>query len=403
MFEKSFERAVKYKIFVTISLVIFFSLFSGYTQGVEQEFLLEPISVKLPKGVKSIVDVSCLIVDLKYDGESIKILELGNLNGSDFRSHEYVYGKDIIWQKLYGYLKGLGLHFWCVGSKFGSLKRLAELGCVRSFDLKRVNSCCSSCSSNVPKKLKLENYEWVLASEDHINLIKSNKKIKKYFPGVLFYNEITCEHVRDKLKTNMLFKDTGLSCFKPKWNVYPKIYSKELVEKIKQDFDTDILVIKPINASLGRGVIIVDRYSIDKTLKTIFTEHKKVKEIKDCSYSYWERDKNNIFLVESFEPSKLITLNNKLYDAKMKIMFVLACNGDTITLRFLGSYWKAPVKSIHEEGTLTEKHKSKIGKKGRIAKVDYEDAKRVQEILSYVLPKIYIHMMSLRENDECCK
>jgi len=66
------------------------------------------------------------------------------------------------------------------------------------------------------------------------------------------------------------------------------------------------------------------------------------------------------------------------------------------TFKTIGFYWKLPIKSLSKEGTLLEKHKSKI-KKGKTssAKVSKKDRKKIIRILKKIMPKLYRKMLEL--------
>jgi len=385
-----------HKKYVSIFFItMFFSFFYlTYCQEFPQEFLADSITLDLPKRFENKKDLSCLIVDLKYDGNTIKILEFGNIMTSILSSHESIFGKGIIWKRFYDYLQELDLPLWCIGNPtkpkhatFISFAELIKLGAFTSPSLEQFEQ---DLGDSKPKG--------ILAISSYYTEKKKNENLKDMFPGFLFLNEIVYGYAMNKYRTNILFYDKELALYKPQWRVYPKIYSSYVVNKIKNDFDSDLLVIKPVNASLGRGVIIVEKKDLDKTLKTIFTDIKTIEDAESSSYNYWAKDKNREFLVESFEPSKPIVLDGQRYDAKIRVAFVLSCWNGKLHLKFLGSYWKTAEKSIDQAGTLIEKHKSKVGKGGKKAPLSCQDAKHVYEMLSYVLPKLYIKMMAMEKD-----
>lgn len=78
----------------------------------------------------------------------------------------------------------------------------------------------------------------------------------------------------------------------------------------------------------------------------------------------------------------------------MRMIFVLSCSDGKVEITFLGGFWKFPIKSLDEDGTLTEKHKNKVTERSSCyTKIDPEDMENVQRILSEVLPKVYIKML----------
>jgi len=403
----------KYVVTSTITVILFFHTLCLCTVDQtknQSEFLYKPISVKLPEKFKNTVDVSLLIADLKYDGNSLKVLELGNVTSSILSSHESVYGTGIIWERIYNYVKGLGPQLWCIGQPlnpksgtFICFENFVKRGARNVNNLEQladdpvfVDLCHADNSSK--KFSKISDYKGILAPKSYSSQKEDIAHLKKEFPDFLLLNEVAHVYGTNKYKTAILFHDEELSQFKPKWKAYPKIYSKYIVNKIEDDFTSNILVIKPINAALGKGVLIIEKKDLDKTLETIFTKQSEIENIKDSSYNYWAKDGNSVFLVESFEPAKPVTLHGKEYDAKTRVIFALSCDQGNATLTFFGAYHKAAFKSLDENCSLTEKHKSKICEKTRAAKVSHEDSKKIQEILGFVFPKMYIKMMEVNEN-----
>ena len=97
-------------------------------------------------------------------------------------------------------------------------------------------------------------------------------------------------------------------------------------------------MIKPLNASRGNGVIIVDRLMLNRELKKILVD--KETNPNDPTYKYWITTKNKTFLVEEFISSKIILLDGKHFDATMRVIFVLSHDMNNINIDFLGAYWK---------------------------------------------------------------
>jgi len=406
------------KNYLSLSVIIFVAFascvsFCRVEKAVahDQEFLLDSISIDLPEEYKDCVDISALIVDLKYDGDSLKVLEFGNIMTSNISGHEDLYGKNVIWKRFWDYLKSFGLGVWCVGpiykSKWAlyiSRKKFVELGSRYSPSVQSLKKDC------LFKKLLNKEFDYPSPTiEDHRYIIlksysslkKAHKKERKKFPGFMFLNEVARRYGNSKGALSRLFKSEYLKNFKPEWHIYPAEYSKKLVEKIKRDFKADTLVIKPVCASRGLGVIVVEKKNLDETLNMILTKEDTIKVVKDPAFRFWTRRKRKRVLIESFEESKHVTKDGKKYDATMRVVFVLCCNKGKINVSFLGSYWKLPGKDLSASCSLTEKHKSLVVQGNHTKdvvtttplKVDPIDAKHVQEMLADILPKLYLNMI----------
>lgn len=356
-------------------------------------------------------ELSLGIVDLKFDGEKIKICELGEGTLSTFKGFDCLYGKGEIWRRFWHYLSFIGMPCWVVAlhdrSVSTNVKNAYEY--FVKIDGRFAESLSALIEHRFFKGLQNEPYCYERHSlTDYKALIirKStnlqNKifcDFKKKYSNVLFLNEATGRFMGNKFYTNQLFQDEQLRDYRPGCKVCSKKYYLGLADEIIQSLNTHLFVIKPIHAARGFGVIMVDKEHLDATLKLILTERGTLEKLKnDIAYSYWLNDKSPLFLVEEYVPSKFLTVNGVTYDPTMRVVFVLSCDNGIIRLNTLGSYWKLPLKGINEQGTLTELHKSNINPNRECsASVSQADYEKVKIYLQDVLPKIYIKMLQYRE------
>jgi len=347
-------------------------------------------------------DISCLIIDFKYDEDSLKILEMGNIALSSVAKYDSLYGKGAIWNQLWNYLAQHSLPVWYVGGLVTADKNdmafdtffkkgWKYLRDIRSLSQDPTFHSHAKSKTFMPEATNIENYTGIIVGD-------FSKKVKKYnrlFPGFILLNDAVFEYANNKHKLASLF--TGdLKKFKPICKSYPKAYSDQLIDQIDNDFPCDTIVIKPINSTRGQGIIMLQKKDLDKTLRKIFLEKKDLKNNKDTPYTYWTKDHNDIFLVESLEQSKHITIDNKKHDPTARIICILEYNNqEQIKLTFLGGYWKFPKKSIEQEGTLTEKHKSYVLRRKNIyAKpINEKDSTYMQNLFLQVLPELYKKML----------
>jgi len=351
-------------------------------------------------------DISCIIVDLKYNpynANPIKILEFGRLEMSRFKGHNKLFTPGIIWDHFWDYLNSFGLPIWYAGQGYsndGTLRGLDYLKKIGGTHYHTFNELqkdivfAQAIKREITKPTKIKNYNGIFISKCHTGT--KLKKLQAKYPNILIVNNKTVHYCASKHRASRLFEDKELQNFKPKWKTYPAKYTKNLANQILQDLETDKVVIKPTNSSKGKGVIIIDKDNLDKTLKNIFKNKENIKYHKDVAYNYWLNHTRNVFLVESFEESKPILINNKKYDATMRIIFILDHNNNKINFEIVSSYWKLPIKSLDQAGTLLEKHKSKI-KEGQIcsAKVSEIDIKNIEIILKPTLIKLYKKMLEI--------
>ncbi len=341
-------------------------------------------------------DISCLIADIKFDGKKCKILEFGEITKSYFKGHEILYGTGKIWQTFWQHLAHYKLQVWYLGRELVTqqeqetvqFKKFLQAGgrYASTFDLLKQHKAFKSDVESIIIQRKYKAPERIARS------------FKQRNPQAILLNQASRAFVSNKLKTSKLFDEEFLEEYKPQWKHYEKHYSKTLATKIAHDFPNhETLVIKPLNSANGFGVIITTKQNLDRTLKRIFS--KKYKGKRNKAERYWKNDTNRLFLVESFERSKYLTIKNKHYDPTLRVIFVIDNYFGPIQINYLGSYWKLPMYALEDEGTLTEKHKSKISLGNACSvQVSDEDFEAVTQHLDVVLPIIYEKMLRSAEN-----
>ena len=196
--------------------------------------------------------------------------------------------------------------------------------------------------------------------------------------------------------SQLLMTDDKLSQIKPAWQVYKKGYSQKLIDQINQDFSSDILVIKPRAGLQGRGIIILEKNDLKPTLEDIFSGDANLANNPDKALNWWAGDKHSNFLIEEFiesDPVYAPHLSDGLYDGTMRVPVVLTYDNDNIQVHCLYMWWKLPPKSLNEEGTLTEKHKSFSRAPNTYVHVDEEVAEKVREHLEETLPILYRQLL----------
>lgn len=349
--------------------------------------------------------LAMLIADLKFDATGrVCILELGEGPLSYFKGHDALYPKGLIWRRLWEHLAQKNLPMWYVGDATRakreaeiidapSFKSLGGVFCKSLHELEASQLFKKTISGARSKKINQAGF--VLLRHHSTNTAMRNY-FKKTYPEIIIINDAARQFVSSKFMTNLLFEnDSTLQGFRPDCRTYDKEYSPALVKAIRKDFaQHNMVVIKPLNAANGWGVIITNHEELDHELRTILLNKKALKDFSDATYSYWYNDKNEHFIVEAFIPSKPIVAKNQEFDATMRQAFIIESNAAGIEVTFIGSYWKLPAASIKSKTSLTEIHKSNI-KAGKIpsAIVCDEDDLAVQLQLSLALPNIYTKML----------
>lgn len=351
-------------------------------------------------------DISFLIADMKFDGTNLKILEFGEGTRSYFKGHEALYGNGKIWDGLWTYCEQFRAPMWYIGSLLEDNKKLQEISFTKfnslggnfAKHLHKIQLTKPFKSIRITQNEPFVKHTGIIVLREHSLAPSFIKNFVNTYPHILVMNTAGAPFVNYKHLTAKLFNDCNLQSLKPHWQLYPKVYSRTLTKTIITDFpETKKFVIKPLDSANGWGVLIVRKKELDATLRKIFSEDKQILEnIEDMSYRLWATDHNKDFLIEEYVPSKPVNLGKKQFDATMRMVFVLDYDqvANEINLTFLGDYWKLPAKALDEEGTLTERHKSKIvTNRESSMEVDPQDRLVVMNILGASLPKLYQKMI----------
>jgi hypothetical protein len=354
-------------------------------------------------------DISFCIADLKFDGQNIKICEFGQGTLSRFKGHDALYGKGSVWKLFWEYLERFNKPFWQItpDNYFFTQKNL-------NFDLKDLCNRGGHLISSLNYLDKDEEFVKIAQNPQPIDLssileykaivINNNKNFGAFFfnnynlkyPSALFTDQAAAFFVNSKYETNELFKHPTLRKYRPKSIVCKSIFYEKLSKEIAKKLGSKKFVIKPLNASRGSGVIIVDRLHLSKELKKIL-EEKDTLNPNDPTYKYWIDSKDKNFMVEEFVSSKPISIEDKTYDATMRVIFVLSHDSGKISVDVLSAYWKLPLGALEDYENMTKKHKSTIDKKRQCsAAVDLKDFEIVKSEITKAMQKAYALMLEKR-------
>lgn len=386
----------------TLFFLILFLSFTCLPQG-KTPLLGNETSTKDFTSSKQPVDVSFLVADLKYsEKRGVKICEVQNGIHSTFYGDRFSHGEPgIIPENFYHTLLQYQDKFWTTPYDIAEsqirmiLKQAPEWTRKGSLnEIKKDPDFLHRASLPIYDPYNIHNYHGFLYTK--LGQIGDYKAFHKKYPGIIVLDQSTFPFWVDKYKMTALFsKNETLSQYKPRWNLYPKKYSKNLANQIINDIQSDLFVIKPRGTFLGFGVIIVDRENLNDTLKYILKKSRKLKNDPDHSYSYWHGDRFDSFLVEEFVPSDPISVahfENKIFQPTMRVAFLLIYNNQTIDLKILGGYWLLPYYSLSEGRTLNEKHKAYC-KAPYFCKVDSDTMEKVKDQLEIALPLLYEQML----------
>lgn len=182
-------------------------------------------------------DISCFIVDMKYDGDSIKIFEFGNIERAGLTGYEKVYGKGKVWRQLWEYLRSYDMPIWHAGPFYRGKESAAFDDFIAKGGIYK-NSIFSlkldpyfkklSKKKSAVQKNQLKDYKGIILVGGYTG---KKKRLIKEFSEFICLNKKACNFVRNKYKTAQLFDDDELREFKPQWKIYPKAYRKKSSEK----------------------------------------------------------------------------------------------------------------------------------------------------------------------------
>lgn len=369
-------------------------------------------------------DISYMIADIKFDGQNLKILEFGEGPRSKFVGYDSLYGRGKLWTNFWYYLKQFHIPVWFV--TFRAIQEREEF--EKEIDFPTFQSIGGSCLANLTilendPSFKQVNSRTVINSTlgdfkgiailNYHNSSNMNhdpqtcskcdqiRKFRKNYPDILVLDDAAGIYACNKNWAATLFDDNDLKIYRPTYSLHKKIYSAALAKKINDYHQSDILVIKPLNAAKGHGIIMIKKEDLEKTLNIILTGTIIPDESPDASaYNYWINDKNDHFIVESYVPSKPVIVDGRSYDATMRMVFVLHHDKGRMHVTFLDGYWKLPRIALEEEGTLTEKAKSSIREDRKSSeKINPEDMQKAQNLMKDMLPQLYLKMLEEKRKE----
>ncbi|MBM3893799.1 hypothetical protein FJ365_05365 [Candidatus Dependentiae bacterium] len=363
--------------------------------------LLVSLSNHAPVGVEERAlpdDISCCIADLKFDGERIYICEFGEGIESRFKGYSSLYGHGAMWHTIWQTLSFFGMPMHYVGTELASPRKDFAYNTFKRY-LKNVHTTIADFETHYQavqlKRAKKIPQRELLVVHTLKQPAKQVHELHVTYPALLFLGKATSRYVRSKQATNTLFDIPFLKQFKPATLEIEKRYSPELAQTIMQAIPSDFYVIKPPHCALGQGVILLPKAALDTTLRLIMQVSKQLSNMGDKkAYAYWLHDASASVIIEAFKPSKTIVVEDRPYDATMRAVFIMSNLNGIMKIQHLGAYWKLPLKSLLEDGTFMELHKSAISHRSNAsAMVDEYDYKKVREQLDILLPLLYQKML----------
>lgn len=360
---------------------------------------------------ESSASLSFCIADLKFSNNGLKVCELGQGVYSAFRGYDALYGQGALWAHVWNFLANFNKPMWFISprlsdnnikdvavdvlEKSGGKAYSSLLALKRDVLFKRL----ASERNNNQNRTSIADYSAIIFVRKEM---RSLRDFIKRYPNVLVVDQKSACFVGNKYLTHSLFQnDEYLMNYRPKCCVCPKRLSTRKIKQILHELASDYCVIKPINASMGRGIVIVERENLLKAVKGVFQQDTEIESEDESSYAYWKKDKNEIFLIEEYVPSKQVCVDDKWYDPTMRVAFIVVVDNGKMQINFLDAYWKLPGKALDANGSFTELHKSHVAKQGKgSCAVTPDDFKLVTTQLEGVLLKLFCKMHTIDTVDE---
>jgi hypothetical protein len=311
------------------------------------------------------VDISYLVSDFKYSREyGLKICEVQQGSLSAVTGDLYISGGDgSIAPKIADFFALLPMNKWAVGFLYSPLKRsLAAKGWEIKQSMKTLSKdpLFLECAARPPTDpCSIDSYAGIVYAA--CDIVRDFESYRKAYPGILFIDAATLSYWRDKYKMSALFDlSDELKQYKADWKLYPKKYDLLLQARIQSEMPSQLYVIKPRREFLANGVIVVANTDLDNVLQMILEPSAALEGHSDKKYAYWCKNRDDTFLIEKYYRSDDLpfslsqTASPQLYDATLRLAFILQYTEGKMTYHCLGGFWKLPPKSLEEEGTLNE-------------------------------------------------
>ena len=339
------------------------------------------------------LDVSFGIADIKYDNESLKILEFGEGTRSMFSGYDSLYGVGAMWRNIWDFLSQQNriLHFVDKDLTTPAARRTVaytRLSTHRGIGCSALHTLLNH-PRFTPNTPSLTIIRHDPAHAPHLH------ELAQIFPETLICNAAIAPFVNNKKESDKLFSGT-LRQFRPWALTINKQAVHNAVPAILQACPAAAFVIKPLASCKGNGVLFASRENLATTLQTILQPAQRGPKTLSPNEAFWRHDKNTELIIESCETSKTVLVDGAPYDATLRVVYGLTHRPQRIQSCILGMYWKLPTTPLNQKGSLQDKKLSHIGAaSGKCAApVSPEDAEAITAIVQPLLAQIYDQMIS---------
>ena len=366
------------------------------------------------KGLESIpADITFGCADIKYKQGAVKFCECGDAFFMSLRPCNIEFNDNHHWEVapfwgiFWNYLKQFGLPIWHVGdggpANALALEELKKCGgrYVKTWNALHHQLGCGK-QRLAPQKsagsARINAYQGIVAFKDWGERVQDSKdfaEFKRTHPELIFVNAVAHGYLKRKDNTYRLFSDAGCTENLPFFRVYKSEYSEELVAQILNEFKSDVLVVKPTFGLCSNGVNVIRRDELKSLLQLILRDPGRIPKGEHRCLSYWRQAKPGSFIVSECLESQHIEVGGKPYDPTMRVMYIMHHDNGAVHVNVLGGFWKIPVKSLSDRGSLTEQRVTiaHSGDQYTGIMVDRADAKVMKQKMTEILTKAYQMML----------
>ncbi|MFN3234334.1 MAG: tetratricopeptide repeat protein [Gammaproteobacteria bacterium] len=197
---------------------------------------------------------------------------------------------------------------------------------------------------------------------------------------------------------------SGLEAFRPKTILFPRKYTADLAQEIREKIPGNTYVIKAPDLERGEGVVFATNDNLDDILRVVLTLPEDTGSmqrnlqgvnrdilLRMNEFTSMLNSQSNRFMVEEYIPSKDINCEGEIYDATVRSLFLYIRDGGSARYVPIHSYWKIPPQpvSAHDvtlrDRTLSSYSSTRVA----AALVEPEDVACINHTLSQIVPNLF--------------
>ena len=323
--------------------------------------------------------MSFLIADIKHNDKETKILEFGEVPRSKLKGHDVIFGTGACWASFWRLLKRFNQPIYLIGALSPLVKRTMAFNVFLKCGGRHING-----PQFASRQLK------GFAVLKGISLEQKEHFARTHNLTVI--NHIAAAFVNNKAKSNQLF-DVNTNKYRPLCGVYDKNYTPGLAKQIQKSIPSSLYVIKPVAASRGRGVEVVNSKQLDQKLVEILGPNDRMTSHRPPGF--WAFDRSPRLIIEQYCRSKPVQYRGKPYDGTMRAVFAVFDQGQEIITECVGYYWKLPPQpTTNRRAPLHYRVVSAIhdGALIRSSRVSNDDKAAVFDVLKKIMPPLHREM-----------